>query len=99
MEAPSWLLEARTSEVERQEAQRGGGHGKNRVGSRVAGLWEPTLQPTSVPSTGWDPQGGWPQESLWRAAGAMFVGLVSHHSLTQALSQSVSHPASQSVSQ
>ena len=28
MEAPSWLLEARKSKVERQKAQRGGGPGK-----------------------------------------------------------------------
>ena len=53
--------------------------GDKRGGQPPEALWILTLQPTYVPASAWmrvcwPPWGGCPPETLWRAAGAMFVG-------------------------
>ena len=58
---------------------------RHRVGSEVAASSGPLeadltahLCATQWMGVGWPPWGGCPQEVHWRAAGAMFVGIVTH---------------------
>ena len=81
MVASSRLLEVRNSQLENQEAQRwvhGAMSGLRRNHPPEA-LLRPTMQAIAVPQRGCDVAGLHKVASLWRAAGAMFVGYSNNH--------------------
>ena len=69
MEAPSWMLQARTSDVERQEAQRG-------VTGNIkwAQRWLASGAPPCSPPLYHPLAEGWVASTLWRDSGAPLEG-------------------------